>query len=178
MILTGAEIGRQVESGRIIISDFDGDRLEPNSYGFRLGCNLVEYTDQELDCGSRPSSKWRTIPQSGFVLRPGRLYLAETAERMGSEHYAAMLYACRSVSTLGSWIQFSAPLGHIGAIIPWTLEIMVAHPLRIYPYMPIGKISFWQTQGAVTGYAGRYATSQSLVVSRLAYDFVSNSVAS
>lgn len=44
--------------------------------------------------------------------------LGGTMEAMGSAHYAATLYASRSVSTLGVWIQFSAPLGHSGAVFP------------------------------------------------------------
>jgi dCTP deaminase len=86
---------------------------------------------------------------------------------MGSDYYAATLYARRSTSTMGMWIQFSAPLGHTGAIIPWTLEITVTHPIIVYPGMLIGKIAFWRPQGDAYLYNGKYTHSIDVVASRL-----------
>lgn len=170
MILTGPDIHREVLAERIHIDDYDPERLEPNSYGFRLAPDVLRYEQDVLDC-YQPAPTRRTIMGSdGLVLHPGRFYLGSTMEAMGSPHYAATLYACRSVSTLGIWIQFSAPLGHSGAVFPWTLEVTVAAPVRVYPGMVIGKLAFWSMQGAPTGYRGRYAGSRSVVASRLAMD--------
>jgi dCTP deaminase len=43
-ILTGKEIQRQVELGRILIDPFDARRLNPNSYNLRLDKSLLLYT--------------------------------------------------------------------------------------------------------------------------------------
>jgi dCTP deaminase len=82
---------------------------------------------------------------------------------MGSSGHAAELYARLSTSLLGMFIQTSAPLGHTGAIIPWTLEIVVTQCVRVYARMPVGKICFWENFGSPTQYDGRYNHSHSVV---------------
>ncbi|MEU3165742.1 hypothetical protein [Streptosporangium sp. NPDC006930] len=171
MILTGAQILAEVEVGRIHIDDFDAERLEPNSYGFRLAEDILTYEKKVIDCYELPEAVHTTMGSDGTVLEPGRLYLGSTMEAMGSPHHAATLYACRSASTLGIWIQYSAPLGHSGAVFPWTLEIKVAHPVRVYPGMIIGKLAFWTMQGSAINYDGRYTGSSSAVASRFSLDF-------
>jgi dCTP deaminase len=172
MILTGDEIAREVNCGRIHISPFSADQVEPNSYGFRLGSDFMYYDALIVDAlQERPPEVRFAITESGHVLEPGRFYLGRTLETMGSDHYAATLYARRSVSTMGMWIQFSAPLGHTGAIIPWTLEITVAHQIIVYPGMLIGKIAFWRPMGPRLLYAGKYSGSSTVVPSRM-YDEV------
>jgi len=171
VILTGAEIRREVQAGRIYIDDFDVSRLEPNSYGFRLAQDVLWYEDDVLDCRKPPRVVTGRLSSEGFTLEPNRFYLCSTMEAMGSPHYAATLYACRSVSTLGIWIQFSAPLGHSGAVFRWTLEMAVAHPVRVYPGMTIGKLAFWSMQGDGALYHGRYSGSSSTVASRLSQEF-------
>lgn len=168
MILTGPAIREEVEAGRVVISPFDPDRLEPNSYGFSLGRRILWYESPVIDPLDAPVTHGCEIPKQGLVLSPNRLYLGETYERMGSDHYAATLYANRSVGCLGMWIQMSAPLGHTGAIIPWTLEIRVVNPVVVFPGMLIGKIAFWVPQGAVRLYEGKYDRSNSVVESRIA----------
>lgn len=170
MILTGREIHHEVLAGRIHIDDFDAERLEPNSYGFRLAREIISYEPEVIDSRSPIPSRTTVMDDDGMVLMPGRFYLGGTMEAMGSPHYAATLYACRSVSTLGVWIQFSAPLGHSGAIFPWTLEMAVAAPVRLFPGMVVGRLAFWAMQGDPLGYAGRYNGSVSAVPSRLSQD--------
>ncbi|WP_298337455.1 hypothetical protein [Ferrimicrobium sp.] len=166
MILTGSEIALEVERGRIHIDDFDSSRIEPNSYGFRLGATILEYNDEILDAYQEVHTTRRVIPEVGLVFEPGKIYLGATKESMGSDFYAATLYARLSVSALGVWIQHSAPLGHCGAMMPWTLEIRVAQPVRLYRGMLIGKIAFWSVLGSRLKYSGRYSDSRDAVPSR------------
>ncbi|MGL4175036.1 MAG: dCTP deaminase [Dermatophilaceae bacterium] len=170
MILSGREILSEVRTGRIVIDDFDAERIEPNSYGFRLAEDILWYQDDVIDCFRPPDAERATMGPEGRVLEPGRFYLGSTMEAMGSPHYAATLYACRSASSLGIWIQYSAPLGHSGAIFPWTLEMKVAQPVRVYPGMVIGKLAFWSMQGEPVTYDGKYTGSESAVVSRLSLE--------
>ncbi|MFJ4651062.1 dCTP deaminase domain-containing protein [Nocardia sp. NPDC088792] len=171
MILTGPQIHVEVARGRVVIDPFTPAHIEPNSYGFRLGTTILTYTDTELDACRPPTVCATEIPSGGMVLDPGRLYLGESAEVLGSPIYAATLHANRSTASMGMWIQFSADLGHTGAIIPWTLEIRVAQPVRIWPGMPIGKIAFWVTLGQRSAYCGRYARSTGVRPSSLSSDF-------
>ncbi|NDZ78902.1 deoxycytidine triphosphate deaminase [Streptomyces sp. SID10853] len=170
MILSGPEILSEVRAGRIHIDDFDPERIEPNSYGFRLAEDILWYEQDIIDCFEPPKAHQVTMGSDGMVLEPDRLYLGGTMEAMGSPHYAAELYACLSTSAMGIWIQYSAPLGHSGAVFPWTLEIKVAHPVRVYPGMMIGKLAFWAMQGTAVDYNGKYTGSTSAVASRLSLD--------
>jgi dCTP deaminase len=170
MIVTGSEILAEVRRGRITIDEFDPERVEPNSYAFRLARDILWYEQDVLECFEAPKARRISMGAEGFVLQPGRFYLGSTMEAMGSAHYAATLYANRSASTLGVWIQFSAPLGHSGSVFPWTLEMTVAHPVRVYPGMVIGKLAFWTMQGEAREYRGKYTGSTSAVASRLSED--------
>lgn len=167
MILTGAQIVQAVHDGDITISDFDASFVEPNSYGFHLGPHFAVYLDQEVDAFGRRHIGEVEIPETGYVLQPDSFYLGHTHERMGSRLYASELYARLSTSLCGMFIQTSAPLGHTGAIIKWTLEIVVTQPIRVYPGMLIGKICFWKNRGRISPYAGRYTASARMVPSRL-----------
>ena len=78
MILTGAEIERQVGKGDIEINPFDPKQLNPNSYNLRLMDRLVLYDCEVLDLKKDNKTLSRFIPPDGYLLRPGRLYLGST----------------------------------------------------------------------------------------------------
>ncbi|WP_280335677.1 dCTP deaminase [Nocardia wallacei] len=170
-MLTGPAIRAAVHRGDLVIDPFDPAGLCANSYGFHLGDELLRYAappgavlDSRADTPTVPIP----FPDTGYVLQPGTLYLAATRETMGGTCYAATLHACRSVSALGLRIQLSAPLGHCGAVIAWTLELRAAMPVRVYPGMPVGKIAFWPMRGRARQYTGRYTGSRGAVRSLLA----------
>lgn len=177
MILTGPEIVRAVRGGEIAISPFDPDHLEPNSYQVCLGRHLLVCAESHLDVRVAPAMQPDVIPDHGRVLWPGVAYLGETAEVAGGRCYAATLDTTRSAASLGLWIQVMAPLGHTGAIVRWTLELVVAQPLRVYPGMPVGKIAFWVPAGPAVPYQGRYLNSQIVRSSALSQDFSPQEVA-
>ncbi|QGZ64598.1 dCTP deaminase [Paraburkholderia acidisoli] len=170
MILTGNEIELEVTKRRIVIEPYNKDCIEPNSYRFHLGSKLMVYRDDVVDAYESNKDTHVTeieIPKEGYVLHPKQFYLGHTVERMGSHIHASELYARLSTSSTGIFIQTSAPLGHTGAIIPWTLEILTLLPVRVYAGMPIGKICFWCNKGEVKTYAGRYKDSRSVVSSMM-----------
>ncbi|WP_067577785.1 dCTP deaminase domain-containing protein [Nocardia terpenica] len=172
-MLTGPAIHTALRRGDIVIDPFDVTGLCANSYAFHLGDDLLRYTppvDGVLDPRIDIPAVSTPLPGTGYVLRPGALYLAATREAMGATCFAATLHACRSVSSLGLRIQLSAPLGHCGAVIPWTLELRAAMPVRVYPGMTIGKIAFWPMYGHPRLYTGRYTGSGGAVRSLLAAD--------
>jgi len=167
MILTGSEIIRNQNSGTIIIEPFDERFVEPNSYGFHLKNELKIYQNEIIHVDQYNESETIIIEEDGFLLEPGRFYLGSTVETIGSYNHTCLLYSRFSTSLCGIFIQTSAPVGHVGAIIPWTLEIVVAHPVIVYPGMLIGKISFWENKGVVELYNGKYKESKSVTTSLL-----------
>lgn len=156
MILTGPEITACVRRGEIVIEPFEQDQLNPNSYNYRLGCEIKITDDKTLD--ARHPSRWRQldIPTEGYLLEPGRVYLAVTAEVIGSRSRVTTLIGRSSMGRLGLFTQITADLGHHGAIHRWTLELAVVQPLRVYAGMRLGQVSFWRSSGEVTEYDGKY----------------------
>jgi len=174
MILTGDEIERGIERGEIEIDPFERANVDVNSYGIHLGDSLLVYSNPIIDPFRKNEVTRVELGQEGYVLEPRRFYLGHTHERMGGITLASELYANLSTALAGIFIQTSAPLGHTGAVIRWTLEIVVAQAVRIYPRMRIGKICFWVNNGTVTAYRGRYLNSSGVVSSRLFQDKPNN----
>ncbi|MFG2197125.1 deoxycytidine triphosphate deaminase [Streptomyces sp. NPDC048639] len=169
MILTRAEIAKAVESGDIAIEPFDPRRLSPNAYDWRLG-ETIRVCDSDLDAAGSSEFIEHTLPPEGMVIVPGKLYLGVTYERTHSERFAQMINGDRTVGALGVWVHVSAPLGHVGHAIRWTLEIQVARPVRIYPGMTFGKIIFLKTRGAAASYQDmgqKYTRTSGIDTSRL-----------
>jgi len=153
MILTGSKIAEEVESGNIVIRPFSHCQVNPNSYNYRLGPVLKVF--QKFN-GTRALFKKIKIPQRGYVLEPGNMYLGITKEIIGSRRYAMSLIGRSSMGRYGLFMQASANLGHTASKHKWTLEIFAAQPIRVYAGMIIGQVSFWKNFGTVKGYQGRY----------------------
>lgn len=150
MILSGDSIQKAVGLGDIAISPFDERNVNPNSYNYRLNKQLFtccEITNNLIGI---------TIPDSGLILKPKRIYLGSTYELIGSRKYAMTLLGRSSVGRLGLFLNVSADLGHVGSESKWTLELTSIQPIKVYPYMVIGQIAFWSTTGFVSYYEGRY----------------------
>lgn len=154
MILTGSAIHAAVGNGDITVQPYDRRNLNPNSYNYHLGETL-------LAGGGRNWRKIR-ISETGLVLKPRRVYLAATLERIGSDRFVTLLLGRSSIGRLGLFLNITADLGHIGSCSHWTLELTVVQPLRVYPRMLVGQVSFWRTdESASTHYRGRYHSDHS-----------------
>ncbi|MBK3625733.1 deoxycytidine triphosphate deaminase [Streptomyces sp. MBT49] len=169
MILTGPAIASAVQCGEITIDPYDPARLSPNAYDWRLG-DTIRTCDGDLDAAAPTAFTEQTIAATGLVLEPGLLYLGVTLERTGSETYAQMLNGDRTTGSLGIWVHVSAPLGHQGHAIRWTLEIRAARPVRVYAGMTFGKLVFFTAYGTADSYQRRiakYAATDGIGISRL-----------
>lgn len=155
MILTKKKIIEEVSNGNIAITPFDETNVNPNSYNYSLGSILkVGYSHED-------ETRFETvfIPQNGYVLQPGTLYLATTLEQIGSSKFAMSLIGRSSLGRLGLFLQISANLGHTGSEHCWTLEMYCCKPIRIYPGMKIGQVSFWANAGEQGIYSRYYSQS-------------------
>lgn len=169
MILTGAAIAAAHAAGEITIEPFDPMRLSPNAYDWRLG-ETLHVCDGALDAARPTGVTEIPLGAGGFVLRPGVLYLGDTYEKTRSERYAQLLNGNRTIGSLGIWVHVSAPLGHQGHAIRWTLEIRAAVPVRVYPGMTFGKLAFLHALGAPASYQQhglKYVASHGIEASRL-----------
>jgi dCTP deaminase len=172
MILTGQEILKQVQEGAIHITPFDEAAINPNSYDFRLGAEIVGYRDPVLDV-RRDNPTWsRTMDSSGMLLEPGRIYLGHTAEVMGSERFVPIIRAKSSIARLGLFIHVTADLIDIGSINQWTLQLYPVQPIRVYPGMLVGQVTFWTVEGRIELYRGKYQGSRGAQASKVHMDFL------
>ena len=166
--LTGAEIVRQMIMGNIEIEDFDISRIGPNSYDLILdnvfktyrpiyqSANKNDHT-MYLDMLKENPFEEFTIPESGYPLMPGKVYIATTKERTFTDKFQPNIDGRSSVGRLGISIHQTAGFGDIGFDGKWTLEITVAQPIIIYPNVPICQISFFVPAGDISlQYNGRY----------------------
>ncbi|WP_019058511.1 dCTP deaminase domain-containing protein [Streptomyces prunicolor] len=156
MILTGSEIARERTNDRITIEPFTPEQVNPNSYNFRLGSRLRVYSEMPLDPRRENACVDIEMSAEGYVLEPGRLYLAHTQEVLGSRHYAPTFAARSSVARLGLFINLSASLGDIGYEGQWTLQLYTMNRVRVYPGMTIGQMMWWRPQGEIELYDGKY----------------------
>ncbi|MFH1831596.1 MAG: deoxycytidine triphosphate deaminase [bacterium] len=155
MILTANEIAKNVSTGQIVLSPFDKNNLGTISYKFRIN-NKISPIYGPLDSKQSSDLCFEDMPETGYVLEPGVLYLAQTYEVMGAHDYAQQIFALRDVGSTGIFIHISADLGHSGAITQWTLEITTDHRIKLYPYQLIGQMVFWKLTGNTITYNGDY----------------------
>jgi dCTP deaminase len=175
MILTGTEIKKRVDSGEITLDPFSDDLMNPNSYNYRLGDIILEITDDIVDTKIPYTTEEIKIPEDGYVLQPGKTYLGVTCEKIGSTKFVPSLIGRSSLGRLGLFLQITADLGHLGTSHHWTLELKCVQPLRVYPRMRIGQVSFWQPEGLELleidylqkqGNYAEYSTPQPSIVSK------------
>lgn len=156
MILTGPEIVAATENGRIVISPFRPDQVNPNSYNVCLGDLLLTYDTEVIDPYKPNPTRETRIGPNGFVLQPNELFLGHTVEEVGSDHYVPLLFGRSSVGRLGLFVEITAPIGDIGFHGQWTLMLSAVRPLRVYAGMRIGQIMFFESSGDIELYSGKY----------------------
>lgn len=170
-MLTGNEIKLQVAAGRIVIQPFDEKNIGPNSYDVHLADELAYYTEAILD--PRQDNRYWTfkIPPDGFVLFPGRVYLGRTLEYTESPYHIPMYEGRSSLGRLGVFSHVSAGFGDVGFKGTWTLELVVAQPVRIYPGLRVGQLYWHNPDGEVLWrYNGKYQNQTNATPSRLFQD--------
>ena len=157
MILTGKQIELAREEGYLDISDFDRKRLNPNSYNLRLADEIGIYgamihnkgeetvsflCPKYLDMKEKNFLVYEKIPEEGYILQPGKLYLARTMEYTETHKFVPMLEGRSSVGRLGISVHSTAGFGDIGFCGYWTLEISCVQPVKIYPGVEICQIYY------------------------------------
>lgn len=177
MILTGPEIQRQVELGKIQISPFRPEQVNPASYDLRLGREILVYepelfvevdgkcifegpelkTMRGLDAKTENRTRKHVIANEGIWLCPGTLYLMHTAEVVGTREFVTVIDGKSSIGRLGIVCHLTAGYGDPGFFGQYTLEVSVVHPVRVYAGMRFCQARFQTVQGDLAQYDGNYA---------------------
>lgn len=149
MILSDLRILEEIKSGSIVIEPFDRKYLGSNSYDVHLGKHLAVYEAKILDAKTHNTIRHFEIPEDGYVLQPGTLYLGVTQEYTETHNHVPFLEGKSSTGRLGIDIHATAGKGDVGFCNTWTLEISCVHPVRIYEGMPIGQLIYFPVEGEV-----------------------------
>lgn len=166
MILTGKEIEKRLGDD-IIIEPYNPLQLNPNSYNLRLHNELVVYTDEILDAGNNNQTKVITIPNEGFMLEPGQLYLARTLEYTETRRLVPMIIGRSSIGRLGVTVHITSGFGDIGFCGYWTLQLTCVKKVKIYPGMKICQIFYHSILGEYEMYSSsKYQGSKQIVPSQ------------
>lgn len=172
MILTGPEIHRQVQNGRIVIDPFEESLVNPNSYNLRLHDEMLIYKDQTLDMKRLPDTERIKIPAEGLLMEPGRLYLGRTLEYTETLDFVPMLEGRSSIGRLGLFVHVTAGFGDVGFRGYWTLEMICHRAIRIYAGVEICQIFYHTIQGDVMEYkSNKYQRNRDIQPSMLYKDF-------
>lgn len=191
MLLTGPEIERRIADGTIVVHDpirkKGGHLAGSNSLDVQLDPSLLVYSRPpalvrgvkrvlaylgvcepwHLDAHADNPTHQLTIPSCGLILEPGELYLGCTHQWTTScEDVAPMIEGRSSVGRLGMCVHVTAGVGDVGFTGKWTFEIVVVHPLKVYPSMTIGQLLYFLTHGVPRPYRGRYQNQAGTVASR------------
>lgn len=149
MILSDSAILEQIESCAIKIEPFDRERVGSNSADVKMSKYLGTYKDYVLDAKKHNEINIFEIPEEGFVLQPGLLYLGSTEEYTETHECVPFLEGKSSTGRLGISIHATAGKGDVGFCGYWTLEITVTQPVRVYAGMPIGQLFYHEVKGNV-----------------------------
>lgn len=108
------------------------------------------------------------IPEEGYVLRPGLLYLGETEEYTETYGLIPNIDGRSTMGRLGIEIHRTAGFGDNGFKGKWTLEITVTHPVIVYPGMEIGQIYYETIDGdSSMTYNGKYQNQEGVVAAKV-----------
>lgn len=156
----------------LYIDPFNENQLNPNSYNLTLSKSLLVYQDQAiLDPRKENPTLELEIPESGFVLRPGKLYLGSTQEYTETVGFAPFLEGRSSIGRLGIQVHSTAGFGDTGFKGTWTLEISCTHEVIVYPRMQICQIAYSSIQGEYENYSSKYLGQDGPVASRLFMEY-------
>ena len=132
MILSDKKIKEAIASGEIVVDPFRPECLGTNSYDVHLSKYLAVYKNRELDARKHNTINEIIIPEEGYVIQPGILYLGVTEEYTETHNSVPFLEGKSSIGRLGIDIHATAGKGDVGFCNTWTLEISCVQPCLLY----------------------------------------------
>ena len=169
MILNGDEIIEAQKTGKIRIDPWDEKKVGSNSYDVCLLPTLKYYSSNIVDPRIQNQTNEIAITEKGLLLEAGKFFLGSTNEY--NFNYAndlvPMLEGRSSIARLGLTIHVTAGFGDLGFCGRWTLEIIPAIDIIVYPYMPIGQLYWLRTNKTHRHYHGKYQNQEFVQESKL-----------
>ena len=150
MILSDKTILQEIENGNIIISPLNLAYVNPNSVDLTLAPTFKIYTEEVLDPRKENKFIEMSIPDSGYTLQPGEVYLYACNERIGvKNNIRAKVEGKSSLGRLGLFIHVTAGFVDTGFEGSLVLELVATKPIRVYPNMKVCQIEFARVEGEI-----------------------------
>lgn len=152
-------------------SDFitNPDKVLSDEENLKVKTLIEEYNQKKVDLEIKylrdsaldPNKDNETIdieiPEEGYVLLPGMLYLGTTEEYTETYGFIPNIDGRSTTGRLGIEIHRTAGFGDNGFKGKWTLEITVTHPVIVYAGMEIGQLYYEVIDGdSSMTYNGKY----------------------
>ncbi len=146
--------------------------IASNSIRVTLSPILKVYENVVIDIKKDNPTKLFTIPETGFLLEPNRLYLGSTNEWTRTYNYVPLLNGQESLASQGMEVHITAGFGDNGFEGTWTLEIICTNPTLVYPGMVIGELCYIPLVGSGDIlYRGKYYHQVEPTASRISREY-------
>jgi dCTP deaminase len=151
VVLSDADIRKEIEAGHLVIDPYDPAALQPASLDLKLGPEFrvfrnyrLPFIDPKLPM---PDLTELEVLKDGkpFILHPGEFALAVTVERVAIPDYlVGRLDGKSSLGRLGLIVHSTAGYVDPGFNGRLTLELtnIINLPILLYEGMPVSQISF------------------------------------
>lgn len=150
MILSDKTILQEIAAGNIIIDPLNPAYVNPNSVDLTLAPQFKRYVADVLDPRQPNPVEEFIIPEEGYVLQPGEVYLYACNERIGvKNNIRAKVEGKSSLGRLGLFIHVTAGFIDTGFEGSLVLELVATRPIRMYPNMKICQVEFARVEGEI-----------------------------
>jgi dCTP deaminase len=157
MILSDSIIKKEIMAGNIIIDGLNLDHINPCSVDLTLAPAFKVYMRQKnddkiphLDPRKPNICKEFVIPDEGYILEPGNVYLYACNEKIGVKgNIRAKVEGKSSLGRLGLFVHVTAGFidpGFTGSLV---LELVATVPIKVYPNMKICQLEFARVEGVI-----------------------------
>jgi dCTP deaminase len=153
VLLSDRDIAAQIEAGRVQLTPFDKDHVQPSSVDVLLDRFFLLFDNHRsavIDPSTQQDDLTHAVevaPDDPFVLHPGEFVLGSTYERVRlPDDIAARLEGKSSLGRLGLLTHSTAGFVDPGFEGHITLELsnVATLPIKLWPGMKIGQLCFFR----------------------------------
>lgn len=150
MILSDKTILQEIANGNIVIDPLNPAHVNPNSVDLTLAPQFKRYVGDILDPRKPNPVEEFTIPDNGYILYPGEVYLYACNERIGvKNNIRAKVEGKSSLGRLGLFIHVTAGFIDTGFEGSLVLELVATKPVIVYPNMKVCQVEFARVEGEI-----------------------------
>lgn len=134
--------GQMVYYGQVT-PDIDPDRFGPTAAMSPDEAGVTHIVQRPMiDLGEYQDMIVTTIPEEGYILYPGNVYLCQVNEELDCKAVVPELSGRSKIARAGLEVHLTAGFGNLGDKFKYILELKSTYPTKIYPNMRIAQVRF------------------------------------